>query len=52
MYTYFKILADFGFEPTSVWKLTTSKGHYPHPTDIYDPMKNTVEQVTRVSLEE
>jgi sodium/potassium-transporting ATPase subunit alpha len=37
MYTYFLILNDYGFRPSTLWDLSEKKAHLPNLTDKYNP---------------
>merc|ERR1712072_1224426 len=37
MYTYFLILNDYGFRPSTLWDLSEKRAMLPRITDVYDP---------------
>lgn len=35
--TFFIIMNDYGFKPTTLIGLLTEEGYFPHPDDVYNP---------------
>lgn len=36
-FCYFYVMNDYGFRPSTLFKLDAEKGFFPKPTDVYNP---------------